>query len=177
MRADFGGGAHLFGHGKAALEQLVQGGAQGAGGVGLAHGLLHLAQDLGLAQHHGVQPAGDAEGVARGLAAFEHVGVAQQFVGRDAAGARQPVDGRMTELLDRLAQLRRRHIQFGAVAGGQQRRFRLRRARQLLVQGLERRGDLVDRKRKPSTQVNSGGCVVESQGQDGHMAGIIESTT
>jgi hypothetical protein len=30
-----------------------------------AHGLLHLAQDLGLAQHHRIQPAGHAEGVAR----------------------------------------------------------------------------------------------------------------
>jgi hypothetical protein len=35
--------------------------------VGLAHGLLHLAEDLRLTQHHRVQPAGDAEGVARGL--------------------------------------------------------------------------------------------------------------
>ena len=33
--------------------------------VGLAHRLLHLAEDLRLAQHHRVEPAGDAEGVAR----------------------------------------------------------------------------------------------------------------
>jgi hypothetical protein len=66
VRADLGGAAHFLGHGKAALEQLVQRGAQGAGVLGGAHGVLHLAQDLRLAQHHRVQPAGHAEGVARG---------------------------------------------------------------------------------------------------------------
>ena len=75
MGADLGGSAHFLGHGEGALEELVQGGAQRAGGVGLAHGLLELAQDLGLAQHHGIQPAGHPEGVPRGVAAFAHVGV------------------------------------------------------------------------------------------------------
>ncbi len=32
---------------------------------GGAHGVLHLAEDLRLAQHHGIEPAGHAEGVAR----------------------------------------------------------------------------------------------------------------
>jgi hypothetical protein len=35
------------------------------GGVGLAHRLLHLAEDLRLAQHHGVEAARDAERMAR----------------------------------------------------------------------------------------------------------------
>ena len=44
VRADLGGGAHLLGHRERTLEQLVQRGAQRAGGVGLAHRLLHLAR-------------------------------------------------------------------------------------------------------------------------------------
>jgi hypothetical protein len=50
-----------------------------------AHRVLHLAQDLGLAQHHGVQPAGDAEGVAGGQAVVQGVGVRTQQRGRHAA--------------------------------------------------------------------------------------------
>ena len=70
MGADLGRGAHLLGDRERALEQLVQRRAQRAGLVGLAHGLLHLAQDLRLAQHHRIEPGGDAEGVARRGAVF-----------------------------------------------------------------------------------------------------------
>ncbi len=64
VRADFGAAAHLFGHGKAALKELVQGAAQGAGVFGRAHGVFELAENLRFAQHHGVQARGHAEGVA-----------------------------------------------------------------------------------------------------------------
>src|SRR5476651_2070122 len=62
--ADLGGAAHFLGDREAALEQLVQIGAQAARLVGGADGVLDLAEDLRLAQHHRVQPGGDAEGVA-----------------------------------------------------------------------------------------------------------------
>ena len=67
MGANFGGSAHFLGHRKTALEHLVERDAEGAGLVGGAHGVFHLAQDLRLAKHHGVQSAGHPEGVARRL--------------------------------------------------------------------------------------------------------------
>jgi hypothetical protein len=73
--ADLGGWCALPWPPKAALEQLVQRGAQRAGFVGFAHRLLHLAQDLRLAQHHRIQPRGHAEGVAGGIAVLQHIGV------------------------------------------------------------------------------------------------------
>jgi hypothetical protein len=75
VRTDVGQGAHLLGDRKGALEQLVQGGAQGAGQPGLAHRQLDLAQDLRLAEHHRIQPRGDAEGVTRGIAVLGHADV------------------------------------------------------------------------------------------------------
>jgi hypothetical protein len=72
VRADLGGWCAPPWPPKAALEQLVQRGAQRAGFVGLAHRLLHLAQDLRLAQHHRIQPGGHAEGVARGFGVTDH---------------------------------------------------------------------------------------------------------
>ncbi|MPN15807.1 hypothetical protein SDC9_163143 [bioreactor metagenome] len=73
MRADLGGTAHFLGHRKAALEQLVERGAQHASRLGGAHGILHLAEDLCLAQHHRIEPAGNAEGVARDQIVFQRV--------------------------------------------------------------------------------------------------------
>ena len=67
VRADLGGGAHFLGDRERALEQLVQRACQRAGGFGLAHRLLHLAEDLRLAEHHRIEAAGDAERVARRL--------------------------------------------------------------------------------------------------------------
>ena len=64
VRANLSVAAHIFGHGKAALKQLVQCGAHRTGVFGGAHGVFHLAQYLRLAQHHRVEPAGDAKGVA-----------------------------------------------------------------------------------------------------------------
>jgi hypothetical protein len=158
--ADLGGGAHLLGHREGALEQLVQRGAQGAGGLGLAHRLLHLAQDLRLAQHHGVQAAGDAEGMPGGLRPLQHVGVLGQLRAAHAAGLRQPVDGRRQQLA------RRGAVQFGAVAGGDQ--GSLGRAAQPLAQLVQRGRELVEREREPPAQVQRGGVVVEAEGEDAH---------
>ena len=61
--ADVGLRAHVLRHGERALEQAIQHEAEAAGGFRVAHRLLHLAQDLRLAQHHRVEPARDAERV------------------------------------------------------------------------------------------------------------------
>ena len=90
VRADFGAGAHFLGDGKRALEQLVQRGAHGTGVFGGAHGVFHLAQNLRLAQHHGVESAGHPKGMARGLVVLQRVRMGAQHRQRDAAVVRQP---------------------------------------------------------------------------------------
>jgi hypothetical protein len=148
--ADGGGGAHLLGHREGLLEQLVQQRAQGAGVLRHARRLLHLAEDLRLAQHHRIEPAGDAEHVAHGIAAGQGVQVGRDVPRRQLVILRQPV----RRPLGRLG----RAVQFGAVAGRQDGRLahlpparqfdqRLRQAqrieRHLLAHG-KRRGMVVE---------------------------------
>ena len=71
--ADFRAAAHFLGDRKAALEQLVQIRAQAARFVGRADGILDLPQDLRFAQHHRIEPGGDAEGVAHGIVLRQHI--------------------------------------------------------------------------------------------------------
>jgi hypothetical protein len=141
VRADLGGTAHLLGHRKAALEQLVQRGAQRAGFVGQAHRLLHLAEDLRLAQHHGIEPAGHAEGVPRGVVPVHHVGMLAQVLGAHAALLGQPVQRRLQQRRHAVAGRRRcaqRQVQLGAVAGGDDGRFGVHPL-QAVVQPAQRR--------------------------------------
>jgi hypothetical protein len=51
---------------------------------GMTHRLLHLTEDLRLAQHYGVETAGDAEGVVDRLLARQRVNVRRQRVLRDS---------------------------------------------------------------------------------------------
>ena len=57
-----------------------------AGVARVAPGLLHLAEDLRLAQHQRVQPGGDAEQVAHGVGVVVPVQVGMQVVAGVAAG-------------------------------------------------------------------------------------------
>src|SRR3546814_6354742 len=61
MRADGGLRTDFFGHRESALKKLMQQSAQRAGLLGRAHGVFHLTENLRLAQHHGIQPAGHAK--------------------------------------------------------------------------------------------------------------------
>ena len=117
MRADFGRTAHLFGHGKGALKQLVQGTAQGAGVFGSAHSILELAQNLGLTQDHAVQAAGHAEGVAGHIVVVQDIGVLAQVLGVDAADVREPLQAGLQRSLTT------HPVQLRAVAGGQKSGF------------------------------------------------------
>ena len=75
MRADLGFGADFLGDGEGALEEAVERGGDGADFAGDGVGLLDLAEDLRLADDHGVERAGDAEEVADGFALAELVEV------------------------------------------------------------------------------------------------------
>jgi hypothetical protein len=52
---------HFLGDGKGLLEKLVEDQPDGAGRFRRAHRLLHLAEDLRLAQDHRIEPAGHPE--------------------------------------------------------------------------------------------------------------------
>ena len=160
--ANFGRAAHLFGHGKRALKQLRQRAAQGASGVGSAHRVFELAQNLRLAQHHGVEPAGHPKGVARGLAVGQAVGVRAQRLHRHAARLRQPGQGVFEVGFVACA------VNFGAVAGGND--GCLRRLGHGAAQALEVRLDHVQGERKPATQVQRCGGVVDSECPDCHIS-------
>jgi hypothetical protein len=94
----------------------VQGVAQGPGFVGLAHRLLHLAEDLRLAEHHRIEAARHAKGMPRDARILHHVSVVEQVLRADAADTGEPVDRRPHQLA-RLARVGGA-VQLGAVAGG-----------------------------------------------------------
>jgi hypothetical protein len=66
-------------------EQQVERGAGGAFGLGDLPGLTHLTEDLGLAEHGGVEPGGHLEQVRHGGVVVLAVQVRVQVVGRQAA--------------------------------------------------------------------------------------------
>ncbi len=145
--------------------------AERAGGLGGAHRVLHLAQDLRLAQHHRVEAAGDAEGVARHVLLRQRVGVRAQHGRRDAAAVRQPAQRVVERGMVGGA------VDLGAVArrddGGLD--IRVAPAAEGAAQALQRGRDLVEREREAATQVERRGRVVQAQGPDCHMAAIIKS--
>ena len=168
--ADLGGAAHFLGHREAALEQLVQRAAQGACVLCGAHGVLHLAQDLGLAQHHGIEPAGHAEGMARHMAVFQQIGVRAQQFGRDAAAVGQPVQ--------RMVHGRHfgRAVDLGTVAGGENGGLDgavlAAGAGQRFAQALQRGHDLVKRERETSPHIKRSRVVVDAECPDCHNPGL-----
>ena len=132
VRADFRRAAHFLGDGKAALEQLVQIGAEATGGIGQAYCVLHLPEDLRLAQHHRVQARRDAEGVAHGVVLRQHVQMRAQFIDIQAVVVGQEMGGRVEGIGRRAG-----GVQFGAVAGRQNRGFIDMRAAALRVDAGE----------------------------------------
>ena len=68
-------GAHPFGHTEGAGHQAIQPAAERAAILGGSVGGLELSQNLGLADHHGIQAGGHAEQMVDGIAAFVPVKV------------------------------------------------------------------------------------------------------
>ena len=82
VSSDAGLGVHPFAHAQRGLRQIVQATTSPA----LLHagfeGLPELSEDLLVAQHHGVQPAGHPEGVAHRGILVVHVEVLGQHISR-----------------------------------------------------------------------------------------------
>ena len=83
LRADLGLGADALGDGEGALEERLEGGGDGADFAGDGVGVFDLAEDLRLADDHGVERGGDAEEMADGFALAELVEVGLDGVGGD----------------------------------------------------------------------------------------------
>ena len=150
--------ADFLGHGEGTLEQLVQQGAEAAGGFRRAHGVLHLAENLRFTQHHRVQPARHAERVPGCGLGVVHVQVRLQPVHRQLVVVRHPGQ--------RIAHIRRVTVDLGAVTGGQDRHFvrrvRAHHARQRVPQPFGREGELLaDGERR--------GLVIEAEGYERHV--------
>jgi len=119
LRADVGRRAHFLRDGEGALEQVVQQQPHAAGFAREPLGLLHLAEDLRLAEHHRIQTAGHAERVAHGIGLRQNVRRALQFLRFEALFGGDEVGERMAGgdgFFDRA-------VQFGPVAGGHDRGF------------------------------------------------------
>ncbi len=169
MRADLGGAAYLLGDREGALEQLIQVRAQRAGFGGGAHRVFHLAEDLRLAQHHGIEPAGHAEGVAHGLRLPQRIHVGRQFAGVDVVVVGQPADGVLVGgVFGQVAV--GRAVELGAVAGGEDGGLgRALAVRQMLAQRAQRGLELLERKRHLLAQGKRRRMVVDSEGEQLHV--------
>ena len=138
------------------MEQVIENDARGVAGRGLAVGLLELAQDLRLAQNHGVEAGGHAEEVAHGLVVDVAVGVGLEILDLGAPG-----HGPVAQHL--LGHVARAHgEQLHAVAGGEDQR---------LVDGASQGkgpgvGIRVLDEREALAHVDGGGPVVQADEND-----------
>ena len=162
------GGAHFLGHGEGPLEEVVQVHAQAARLVGLSGGLLQLAQNLGLTEHHGVQATGHAKDMSHGLGLGVLVEVMNQFPGLHLRALCKPGQGLLTRRLG----LGRGQVELGAVAGGDQGLLR-GRAREHPSQSMQVLPQRVARKGKPFPNRQGRGLVVEAKGKQLHKALIL----
>ena len=165
--ADAGLRARPLGRGQRPVAQRVQGAAQRARLLRGVVGLLHLAQDLRLAHHHGLEAGRDAERVPDRLRPRQPVDASPSVAGGAAVEAHE-------EGLDHLGRIGRRSrafvrrrarpaVHLDAVAGGED--HRLVEAG-LLPHALERFGNPVLRKRQRLPHLEGGRAVADSDHDD-----------
>ena len=125
MAGDLGLGAHALGHAEGLAEQRVELGADRLAGLGQREGVLHLPQDLRLADHHGVETGRHPEGVAHGVGVDVrvedglHRAEIQTAVPAEVAeGQRARLAGRLGDPVDLHPVARREHDDLGQHAVG-----------------------------------------------------------
>jgi hypothetical protein len=155
--ADVGLRAHVLRDREGPLEQAVQHQAERARRLGRAHRLLHLPEDLRLAEHHRVESRCNAECVGHRFGLRERVQVRPQRIGRQAMRLLEPPrDARGLAAAE---------IHLGAVARRQDRRL-ADRARAGHV--AQRVGERVGRERDALAHVERRGGVAEADGMERH---------
>ena len=151
VRADVRARPDLLGHRERALEQLVQHGAEGAGHLGGAHGVLHLAENLGLTDDHRIETAGHPKGVTYSLLPWQRVDMRRQRVMPDAVVTSEP-----TQHLRRVLSCTK-HL--GTIAGGDDRRlFDVLAPHEI----KQRRTQRISRKRHLLTKRQRGALVIDT---------------
>ena len=125
-------------------------------------GLFHLAENLGLAQHHRIEAGGDAEGVIGGFLLRQQIQIGFYVARRQAVEVGHPfgdVGGFLSVA-----------VNLGAVAGRKNRRFTRNAAYPGHIgQGL---GQNVRRKRHPLADGNRSGMVVNAAGKKLHFSTV-----
>jgi hypothetical protein len=150
--------AHVLRHRERALEQPVEDQAQRTGGLSAAHRLLHLAEDLRLAEHHRIQAAGDAKSVRHRAILRQRVDVRLERVGGHTMKVLEPArDGRGIGGVD---------VDLGPVAGRQNGRFVDARLRDQVAQ---RGAQGVRLERNLLAHLDRRGRMVQTQGVERHV--------
>ena len=152
--------ANFLGDREGALEQLVQLRAERAVFFGDAHRILHLAENLRLADDHRIEPAGDAEGMADRFRLVVGIDVRGDFVAFDLVILGQPVDHHLRRLGGA--------VDFGTVAGGQDRDLANRPVARQVGQRMRQ---FVGAKRHALANGEWGGMMVDAEGKD-HRIGL-----
>lgn len=164
---DGGIGAHRLGGAEGGLEQAPEQWPDGAGLTRHGVGGLELAENLRLAQHHRVKPAGDAHHVPNRVLLAVHVGAGAQFVDTQAMIVGQPLQHFIA------AQLILLQVQLAAVAG---REDRCLAAGCQPTQLLQRLDQLLRGESNALAHLYRGGLVVDTEGDKGH-AGSLRGNT
>ena len=152
--------ANLLGDREGVLEQFVQLCAERAVFFGDAHRVLHLAENLRLADDHRIEAAGDAEGMADRFRLVVGVDVRGDVLAPDLVILGQPVD----HYLRRFGGA----VDFGTVAGGQDRHLAHRPVARQVGQRVRK---FVGAKRHALANGEWGGAVVDAEGKD-HRIGL-----
>lgn len=168
--ADGGGGADFLGNREGGLEKMVEHRAQAVCVTGHLLGLLHLADDLCFAEHHGVEAGGHSEGVLGGLFLRERIDVRLEFGAADvlafADEAEHGVSGGVRVFGGA--------VDFGSVAGGQNGGFvnaAHLRAGEPLAHVADGFGDFFGTKGYALSDGNRSGSMVETYSKKMHRVG------
>ena len=155
--------AHALAGGERGVEQAVE---ERAGRVLIGRrgvGLLHLAEDLRLADDQRIEPGGDAEQVAGGVGLGAGVDVRAQIVGRHRARRREEAGHRLVAVLEAVAG----RVQLGAVAGREQHHLAERR---IAGQRRHRVAEIAGRERQPLAQLDGRRVVAHAEDQESHQS-------
>ena len=154
---------HALAGGERGVEQAVE---ERAGRVQIGRGrvgLLHLAEDLRLADDERIEPGGDPEQVAGGVGFAAGVDVRPQIVGRHGAGRRQEAGHRLVAVLEAVAG----RVELGPVAGREQHHFAERR---IAGQRRHRLAEIAGGERQPLAQVDGRGVMADAEDQESHQS-------
>ena len=160
--ADLRLGADALRGRKRRLKKLVERGTGAAGLVRYAIGILELAQDLRLAEHHGVESRGDGEGMRDGEPVLMDV---------QARGEIQVVAVMILEPLRELRGARiARPVHFRAIAGRENHHLG---DTALLLQRAQRRGQAILVERHFLAQRKRRGLMVETENVECHERALL----